>query len=128
MFGLFVVVYICSITVTSAFVVFFQRPFACPLDGCHCCYRRKDHLTRHILTHEGKIFVCPVENCGKKFNVQGNMKRHAEEMHGDDIPLVQEKVQQHICSEFGCGKVFKYASKLRKHEDSHGECFLRMLL
>ncbi|CAN6458447.1 unnamed protein product [Victoria cruziana] len=88
-----------------------ERPFACPLDGCHCCYRRKDHLTRHILTHEGKIFVCPVENCGKKFNVQGNMKRHAEEMHGDDIPLVQEKVQQHICSEFG-GLIIFHVVKL----------------
>ncbi|KAF3788709.1 TFTranscription factor [Nymphaea thermarum] len=102
----------------ESFVCLFQRPFACPIDGCHCCYRRKDHLTRHLLTHEGKIFVCPVENCGEKFNVQANMKRHVEDLHGDDTPLEQKK-ELHVCPEFGCGKVFKYASKLRKHEDSH---------
>ncbi|XP_076907250.1 transcription factor IIIA-like isoform X2 [Bidens hawaiensis] len=29
--------------------------------------------------------------------------------------------KQHACLEPGCGKVFKYASKLQKHEETHGK-------
>ena len=28
---------------------------------------------------------------------------------------------KHVCLEPGCGKAFRYASKLQKHENSHGE-------
>lgn len=59
-------------------------------------------------------------NCKKKFAFQGNMTRHVKEMH-DDESSSDEGEKLHICSEVGCGKAFKYASKLRKHEDSHGK-------
>ncbi|KAG7983298.1 hypothetical protein I3843_04G098800 [Carya illinoinensis] len=76
-----------------------ERPYTCPVDDCHSSYRRKDHLTRHLLQHQGnylsnsiaRIALSPQAECQK----------------------------QYICQEIGCGKVFRFASKLQKHEDSH---------
>ncbi|KAL3035887.1 hypothetical protein AAZX31_02G275600 [Glycine max] len=99
----------------------FQRPFVCAVDDCQASYRRKDHLTRHLLQHEGKIFKCPVENCNSEFSLQSNMKRHTEEIHDDSSTTTSsdKSHKQHMCPEIGCGKVFRYASQLQKHEDSH---------
>ncbi|KAL1553919.1 transcription factor IIIA-like [Salvia divinorum] len=93
-----------------------ERPFICPVDDCHSSYRRKDHLTRHMLQHEGKLFECTFEGCKQIFTLQGNMTRHVKEFHDESASA---EVKQHACSEHGCGKVFKYLSKLKKHEDSH---------
>ncbi|GMH08097.1 hypothetical protein Nepgr_009937 [Nepenthes gracilis] len=97
-----------------------ERPFVCPVDGCKTSYRRKDHLNRHLLVHQGKFFKCPFENCNLKFSIQGNMKRHLKEIH-DRKPHVSEidGQKKFICQEMGCGKEFTFKSKLRKHEDSH---------
>ncbi|KAG5233200.1 zinc finger family protein [Salix suchowensis] len=76
-----------------------ERPFKCSYDDCHASYRRKDHLTRHLLH---------------------NLKRHVRELHDERSPSSSfggEK--QYVCQEPGCGKAFGYPSKLRKHEDSH---------
>ncbi|CAK9188667.1 unnamed protein product [Ilex paraguariensis] len=98
-----------------------ERPFTCPVDDCHSSYRRKDHLTRHLLQHQGKLFKCPIQNCNRRFAFQGNMKRHEKEFHSEESVSsdVEEARKQYVCPEIGCGKVFKYLSKLRKHEDSH---------
>lgn len=99
-----------------------QRPFNCPVDDCSSSYRRKDHLTRHLIQHQGKLFTCAVKNCNRRFAFQGNMKRHMKELHNDESSSDSERGQkQYVCHENGCGKVFNFASKLRKHEDSHGD-------
>lgn len=90
----------------------------CSVDDCHASYRRRDHLTRHLLTHTGKLFKCPRENCKREFVFQSNVKRHVEEFHKESSSTDVGK-EQYVCQENGCGKVFRYLSKLQRHEDSH---------
>lgn len=101
-----------------------QRPFTCSVDDCHSSYRRKDHLARHMLQHQGKLFECTVEGCQRRFTYQGNMTRHVKEFHDESASDNINRPLEHVCSEHGCGKTFKYLSKLQKHENSHGEHLL----
>ncbi|KAJ1432554.1 Zinc finger C2H2-type [Sesbania bispinosa] len=97
-----------------------NRPYVCTVNDCQSSYRRKDHLTRHLLLHQGKTFTCPVENCNLEFSLQSNLKRHFNEFHDENSnPSNVESQKQYVCPEIGCGKVFRFASKLQKHEDSH---------
>lgn len=97
-----------------------ERPFVCTVDDCGASYRRKDHLTRHLLQHQGKTFKCPIGNCNIEFSLQGNMKRHVLEIHdGGSTSTCDKTSKDFVCPEIGCGKVFKFASKLQKHQDSH---------
>ncbi|KAM1173582.1 hypothetical protein ACFX2I_026255 [Malus domestica] len=96
-----------------------HRPYVCSVDDCHSSFRRKDHLNRHLLQHQGKLFKCPIENCNRGFVCQGNMSRHVKKLHNDDGTYVGRGQKQHVCQEIGCGKVFQFASKLQKHENSH---------
>ncbi|XP_074320625.1 transcription factor IIIA-like [Silene latifolia] len=101
----------------------FERPFVCPVDDCNASYRRKDHLNRHLIQHDGKLFKCPADNCTKEFTIHGNIARHLKEFHeGKPGPTdVHEEEKRHICQKTGCGKEFKYASQLQKHEECHVE-------
>ncbi|KAI9074964.1 hypothetical protein K1719_043014 [Acacia pycnantha] len=97
-----------------------ERPYVCSIDDCQASYRRKDHLTRHLLQHEGKTFKCPIKDCNRDFALQGNMTRHVKEFHnGNSSPAKVETLKQYKCPEIGCGKVFKFASRLQKHENCH---------
>lgn len=96
----------------------------CTVDDCQASYRRKDHLTRHLLQHKGKTFKCPIEDCSREFAFQGNITRHVKKFHNENsTPTKVASQEQYICPEIGCGKVFKFASKLQRHENSHGKFF-----
>lgn len=45
------------------------------------------------------------------------MQRHVQEIHEDGPQCGSKK--EFMCPEVDCGKTFKYASKLQKHEESH---------
>ncbi|KAF6151163.1 hypothetical protein GIB67_037371 [Kingdonia uniflora] len=98
-----------------------ERSFCCPVDDCGSSYIRKDHLTRHLLQHQGKLFTCPRENCNEKFAFHANVKSHISEVHDEEKPSSSDNSGQHVCQEVGCGKEFKFVSKLRRHEESHGK-------
>lgn len=96
-----------------------QRPYVCTVDGCEASYIRKDHLTRHLLQHQDKRVKCPIDSCDQEFAKQSCVNRHLKEFHkGDASP--EECQKKFVCPEEGCGKGFRYASQLQKHEDSHG--------
>ncbi|KAG4989128.1 hypothetical protein JHK85_032111 [Glycine max] len=81
------------------------RPYVCSAGNCQACYRRKDHLTCHLLQHQGKVFKCPVESCNTEFSLQSNMKGRVEETHEDSSTSTSDKsYKQHACPETGCGK------------------------
>ncbi|KAG5124716.1 hypothetical protein JHK82_031453 [Glycine max] len=91
----------------------YQRPYVCSAGNCQACYRRKDHLTCHLLQHQGKVFKCPVESCNTEFSLQSNMKGRVEETHEDSSTSTSDKsYKQHACPETGCGKVFRFALQL----------------
>jgi uncharacterized Zn-finger protein len=74
-----------------------------------------------MLKHQGKLFTCPLEGCGKRFNFKANVQRHVKEMHEHEDKKVTKSTQKVVvCEEEGCNKTFKYASQLKKHEESHG--------
>ncbi|KAF7824742.1 transcription factor IIIA-like isoform X1 [Senna tora] len=85
-----------------------MRLAVCSPVSCSCqstieaSYRRKDHLNRHLLQHQGKTFKCPIENCNRDFAFQGNMTRHVKEFHNDDSTSTSEESQkQYVCPEIG---------------------------
>ena len=51
------------------------------------------------------------------------MTRHVKEFHDEESSPSDVGPKQYVCPEVGCGKVFKFASKLQKHEESHGKFF-----
>ncbi|CAN4118359.1 unnamed protein product [Withania somnifera] len=87
-----------------------QRKEGSKMNVCEECgvsFQKPAHLKQHMQSHSLELFECPIDGCKSTFSFQGNMTRHV------DLP------KQYVCSEVGCEKIFKYASKLKKHEDSH---------
>ncbi|XP_043939446.1 zinc finger and BTB domain-containing protein 9 [Protopterus annectens] len=59
-------------------LTFSLRPFGCSV--CTKKFKLKHHLTEHMKTHEGNLYVC--EECGRKFRVQSCYLKHKELCRG----------------------------------------------
>ncbi|KAJ7052180.1 hypothetical protein C8F01DRAFT_931498, partial [Mycena amicta] len=67
-----------SSTPASAADLHGGRLHVCKVDGCGKCFRRGEHLKRHIRsihTHE-KPFPCTFPTCDKFFNRHDNLLQH----------------------------------------------------
>jgi len=61
-----------------------EKKFAC--DDCGKQFGRKDHLTRHALTHSGVSYPC--DYCGSSFKRKEGLKLHLSKAH--DVDLTEE--------------------------------------
>ena len=58
-----------------------QAHYICPT--CSKAFSRPSSLRIHNHSHTGeRPFQCPIRECGKKFSVRSNMKRHEKDCHG----------------------------------------------
>lgn len=76
-------------------------------------------MTRHLLQHQGIVFKCPIESCSHESAYVSSVNRHLKEFHEDNVAPEVECQKQFVCPKDGCRKVFRYASRLQKHEDFH---------
>ena len=80
--------------------------FAC--EQCKRHFESASKLAKHVRTQHNddatlplrKIFICPVEGCGKTYTKPGNLRTHNRNAH--------LKLRPHKCLESGCAKAFGY--------------------
>ncbi|KAI0161450.1 hypothetical protein GGR57DRAFT_498956 [Xylariaceae sp. FL1272] len=54
-----------------------SKSFECTVSGCNKVFRRKEHLTRHMKTHDKQLqYACHI--CGKRYARSDVLKRHVE--------------------------------------------------
>ncbi|KAK0172230.1 hypothetical protein PV328_005575 [Microctonus aethiopoides] len=106
--------------------------FNCPTCGKN--FRKEQHVTQHLKTHEGKQWGCDV--CSKMFTTKYFLKKH-KRLHSGEMPykcnicnktftfqqsyhkhrMYHKDDKPHTCTT--CGRSFKELSTLHNHERIH---------
>lgn len=87
-----------------------NRKFKCEFNQCTLAFRRKEHLSRHMLTHTGvRAYECNF--CHERFSRSDNLRKHKLELHECNF----------------CHEKFSRSNDLRKHkleihEEKKGAC------
>lgn len=85
--------------------------YHCPVEGCRKVYRRRNHLSRHISTHnDTPLFKCPRPKCQRGFHRKDHYEYHIR-VHTGDKPFV--------CPDAACSRAFRQRSALNRHLKSH---------
>ncbi|XP_012262237.2 zinc finger protein 267 [Athalia rosae] len=109
-----------------------EHGYNCPT--CGKSFKKEQHVTQHLKTHEGKQWECDV--CSKMFTTKYFLKKH-KRLHSGEMPykcnicdktftfqqsyhkhrLYHKDDKPHACST--CGRSFKELSTLHNHERIH---------
>ena len=85
-----------------------EKPHKC--DQCDKSFKQISHLQSHAFMHfDGKIYVCKIKTCKRRFKVEDAYKKHMEGHSGQLAPLG--------C--IHCDKSFGTKSKLDQHMRTH---------
>ncbi|XP_043275360.1 uncharacterized protein [Venturia canescens] len=109
-----------------------ENGYNCPTCGKN--FRKEQHVTQHLKTHEGKQWECDI--CSKMFTTKYFLKKH-KRLHSGEMPykctlcdktftfqqsyhkhrLYHKDDKPHTCAT--CGRSFKELSTLHNHERIH---------
>jgi len=81
------------------------KPFKCDAEGCDMSFLKLSNLKAHTKVHAG--YSCDVKDCEEHFPTWSALRKHKADEHA----------KIHDCST--CGKVFKRASFLNVHLETH---------
>nr|BAA90519.1 unnamed protein product [Oryza sativa] len=82
-------------------------------------YSRKDHLNRHLLTHQGKLFACPMEGCNHQMHdLLILCMRCMPAFTSCEKLRIKLDYSEVICCEPGCMKAFTNLECLKAHNKS----------
>lgn len=86
-----------------------------------------------MIKHEGKLFMCPKEDCKLQLSTMSNLKRHMmrHRERGESwqsLNLQSRDMKKYTCPKPCCGKAFKNPSRLVKHlDDVHSTTYVQVV-
>lgn len=78
-----------SLNTTTAIIILFyffflagEKPYVCPVDGCHKAYSNSSDRFKHVRTHqEEKPYICKIPGCSKRYTDPSSLRKHVR-THG----------------------------------------------
>eukprot|EP00118_Oscarella_pearsei_P028415 m.2090 g.2090 ORF g.2090 m.2090 type:complete len:526 (+) comp8276_c0_seq2:37-1614(+) len=96
-----------------------ERPYTC--EKCLKTFARPDHLKAHMGTHfKSKLYACAFCDC--TFAWSSSLNTHIRSRHNAEATRDGQEGDQksyYKCHVKGCGKIFPWPSKLKRHLQTH---------